>query len=265
MTICIGVVCQNRKRAIFASDRMLTSPGLSVEFEHNEPKYENLSPTCVGLSAGEAMPVTELFDEVRKIVSSKASPTIKEIADLVSESLRMCKMKIVEEKYFKPRSLTIQTYLQGQRHLNENVVLRLERAIEGERFGMINMVVGVDKYGAHIYEVADPGHSECYQRLGFHAIGSGLPHAVSTFISHDFTPSMDLKKAVYVTYEAKKNAENAPGVGVATDIGIITEAKIKILSADELNILDKIYIEKRRIFSESTSSIEAMIKELPFG
>lgn len=54
MTICIGVVCQNRKRAIFASDRMLTSPGLSVEFEHNEPKFEKLSLTCVGLSAGEA-------------------------------------------------------------------------------------------------------------------------------------------------------------------------------------------------------------------
>jgi hypothetical protein len=49
MTICIGVVCQNRKRAIFADDRMLTSPGLSVEFEHNEPRalicYEK-NPPC---------------------------------------------------------------------------------------------------------------------------------------------------------------------------------------------------------------------------
>jgi hypothetical protein len=265
MTICIGVVCQNRKRAIFASDRMLTSSGLSVEFEHNEPKYETLSSTCVGLSAGEAMPVTELFDEVRKTVASKASPTIKEIADLVSESLRKCKMKLIEEKYFKPRGLTIASYLQAQRHLNENVVLRLERAIEGERLRMINIVVGVDNYGAHIYEVTDPGHSECYQRLGFHAIGSDLPHAISTFISHDFTPSMDLRKALFVTYEAKKNAENAPGVGTATDIGFITEAEIKILSENELNTLDKIYTEKKRVFSESTSSIENMINELPFG
>ena len=263
MTICIGVVCENRKKAIFAGDRMLTSPVLSVEFEHNEPKYEFLSQTCVGLSAGEAMPVTELFDEVRKRVATKASPAIREIADLVSESLRKCKMKLIEEKYFKPRGLTIETYLQAQRHLNENVVLRLERAIEGERFGMINIVVGVDNGGAHIYEVTDPGHSECYQRLGFHAIGSGLPHAISTFISHDFTPSMDLKKAVYVTFEAKKNAENAPGVGIATDIGIINEEKIKILSEDELNILEEIYREKKRVFSESASSIEKMIKELP--
>ena len=38
MTICIGVICENRRKAIFASDRMLTSPGLSIEFEHDEPK-----------------------------------------------------------------------------------------------------------------------------------------------------------------------------------------------------------------------------------
>jgi hypothetical protein len=265
MTICIGLVCQNREQAIFVSDRMLTSPGLSVEFEHNEPKFEKLSSTCIGLSAGEAMPVTELFDEVRQRVASKASPTIKEIADSVAESLRKCKMKLVEEKYFLPRGLTIETYLQAQRHLNENVVLRLERAIEVERFGMISLVVGFDNAGAHIYEVSDPGHSECYQRLGFHAIGSGLPHAISTFISHDFTPNMDLNKALYVSYEAKKNAENAPGVGDATDMGIISEDGIRILSEDELNTLAKIFDEKKRVFSESTSSIEEMINKLPFG
>jgi len=44
MTICIGVICENRKKAIFASDRMLTSPGLSIEFEHDEPKYELITP-----------------------------------------------------------------------------------------------------------------------------------------------------------------------------------------------------------------------------
>jgi hypothetical protein len=265
MTICIGAVCEKRKYAIFAGDRMLTSPELSVEFEHNEPKFEGLSQTCVGLSAGEAMPVTELFDYVRKKVATKASPSIREIADLVSESLLNCKMRQVEERYFRPRGLTIGTYLEAQRHLNENVVLRLERAIESERFGMTALVVGVDNNGAHIYEVSDPGHCECYERLGFHSIGSGLPHAISTLISHNFTSAMDLRKAVYVTYEAKKNAENAPGVGKATDMGIISGERIRILGANELNILDKIYGERQKIFSESASNVEKMIKELPFG
>jgi len=211
------------------------------------------------------MPVTELFAEVRTRVASKASPTISEVADIVAEMLRQCKMKITEEKYFRPRGLTIETYLQAQRHLNENVVLRLERAIETERIGMVNLVVGVDNNGANIYEVSDPGHSECYQRLGFHAIGSGLPHAISTFISHDFTPSMSLNKALYVTYEAKKNAENAPGVGESTDMGIISEDEIKILNKKELDTLAKIYVEKKRVFVESSSSIEKMINDMSFG
>ena len=34
MTICIGTICDNGKKAIVVTDRMVTSSGLSVEFEH---------------------------------------------------------------------------------------------------------------------------------------------------------------------------------------------------------------------------------------
>jgi len=206
---------------------------------------------------------TELFDEVRAKIMTIASPTIKQIADVVCDSFRSCKMKRIEEKYFKPRGLTLEEYLQVQRHLNENVVLRLERAIESSTFSMVCLLVGVDGSGAQIFEISDPGHSECYWRIGFHALGSGLPHAISTFISHNFTPSMNVKKALYITYEAKKNAEKAPGVGTKTDIGIIDENGIKILNSEEINILENIYQKRMEIVSQSIPIIEEMINELP--
>jgi 20S proteasome alpha/beta subunit len=91
-----------------------------------------------------------------------------------------------------------------------------------------------------------------------------LPHAISTFISHNFTPNIDLKKATYICYEAKKNAEKAPEVGSSTDIGIVDEKEIKILSNDDIDKLSKIYHERMRVISQSVPNIEKMIAELPF-
>lgn len=265
MTICIGTLCEKRKNAIFASDRMLTNPTLSIEFEHDEPKWQKLSKTSVALTAGEALPPTELCREVTSEVEKKALPKTNEIIEIVCEKYRECKMKRVEEKYFKPRNLTIEQYLQVQRHLNENVVLRLERAIESEEINMSIIVIGVDDLGAHIFDVRDPGHAECFDRVGFHAIGSGLPHAISTFIAFNYTPNIDLKKATYITYEAKKHAERAPGVGkTATDMGIIFENEIRVITEEEIKKLEEVYQEKIGLEGKSIADIEGMISNLPF-
>lgn len=267
MTICIGVLCENRRYAVVASDRMLTNPILSVEFEHDEPKYEILSNTCVALTAGEALPPTELCREVILRVSRLTSPRINKISDTLCEEFRKYKKKRIEEKYFKPRGFnTIEEYLRLQRGLNDNVVLRLERAIESEKLGISFLVVGVDNEGAHIYEVSDPGHAECFDRVGFHAIGSGLPHAIAIFISYNFTPNISLRNALYVTYEAKKHAERAPGVGkVATDIAIITDKGIEFIKEDTLDSLEKIYRRKTSLEIRNIKKIEKMIENIDLG
>lgn len=264
MTICIGTLCEDRKCAVVASDRMLTNPALSVEFEHDEPKYEILSTRCVALTAGEALPPTELCREVISKVSELTSPKINKIANTVCEEFRKYKKKRVEEKYFKPRGLdNIEQYLQVQRHLNDNVVLRLERAIESEELSISFLIVGGDDEGSHIYEVSDPGHAECFDRVGFHAIGSGLPHAIATFISWNFTPRIDLNHATYITYEAKKHAEKAPGVGkIATDIALITNEGINFIKEEELKSLEKIYKKRISATNASIRKIEEMIEKL---
>lgn len=266
MTICIGTLCAKRKIAIFASDRMLTNPVLSVEFEHDEPKYQGLSKTCVALTAGEALAPTELCEEVTSEVKKKASPKIYDITKIMCDKYRECKMRRVEEIYFRPRDLSIEEYMRVQKHLNENVVLRLERAIESEEMRMSVIVVGVDNTGAHLFLVTDPGQSTCLDRIGFHAIGSGLPHAISTFIAFNYTPNIDLKTATYITYEAKKSAEKAPGVGkTATDMGIISSKEIRVIKPEEINKLEEIYQEKTRLERASIAEIDEMISSLPLG
>jgi len=261
MTICIGTICEKSKYAIFACDRMLTEDGLSIEFEHDEPKYDVLSPNCVGLSAGEVTPTAELFERSRDRIAAKAHPNMESIADEVARSFSDIKKKRFEEKYLRPRNLTMDEYMQVQRNLNENVILRLERALETEKFNLSILLVGIDKH-AHLIEVSDPGHCECFDKIGFNAIGSGLPHAISTFISYNFSPKMDLNRALYITYEAKRNAERAPGVGHITDIGVIGEQGLKILSEEIINQLDNIYQRKTKLFKEQLESINEDLGKL---
>lgn len=244
---------------------MLTNPILSVEFEHDDPKYYRLSKNCVAMTAGEALIPTELCENVASEVEAKASPTISDIVQVFCRRYRECKTKQLEEKYFLPRGFTMRNYIELQAHLNENVVLRLERAIESEEMNMTAIIVGVDNNGANLFQIRDPGHADCFKRLGFHAIGSGLPHAISTFISFSFTPNTDLKKATYITYEAKKNAEKAPGVGkTATDIGIISCNEIRVIKPEEIKILEEIYQKKMELGKKGIADVESMISGLPF-
>ena len=262
MTICIGVICEERKKAIVALDRMLTSRALSVQFEHDETKFDQLSDTSLALTAGEALTPTKLFRDVR----SKVKPTssLSDICDIVKEVFLEYKLQRVEEKYFKPRKLSISKFYAIQKQLNPDVVRRLEMLLEREVFNVEILLVGVDRSGAHIYQISDPGTSECFDSLSFHAIGSGLPHAMSTLISYNYTPCIELKKASYIIYEAKKNAERAPGVGKTTDMAIINEKEIKFLSDDEIGELDKIYKEKGNLGQPILKTLEKMIHALPF-
>lgn len=265
MTICIAVSCNSSTCVIFASDRMMTSSPLSIQFEHDDPKFESLGTHCVALTSGEVTPPTQLFREARAEIQQKAHPSMTDICDALCRSFLAYRIRSVEEKYFKPRKLTIDQFLQIQSRLNDNVILRLDRAIETESLKFTIMVAGVDGSGAHVYQISDPGHAECFDRIGFNAIGSGLPHAISNFISHNYNSRMDLRKALYIVYEAKRDAERAPGVGRSTDMGYVSKDGIKLLSVDDLAKLEALYREKQKVEDEGLKKLSEMINELELG
>lgn len=262
MTICIGAICEKRAKAVCASDRMITSRQLLIEFEHNEPKFEILTKKCLALTAGEALPPTEIFRKARTEIQD--SPRIAEIAVAIEKNFASARMKRVEDLHFKPRGLTLQNFIQAQRVMNPNVVLRLDRTVETTKMNLQVLIVGVDMDGGHLFQVVDPGHAECFDRLGFHAVGSGLPHAVSTLITYNYTPQVSLKEATYIIYEAKRNAEKAPGVGKAIDMAILDDQGIRIIKPNEIDLLEKIYQARLFTLKAQKEKMEEMISGLPF-
>lgn len=263
MTICIGALCENRTKGIVASDRMVTESRLSIKFEHDEKKFESLSDTCVALTAGEALSPTELFRTVKSEIED--SSKLSDIAEKVAEAFRNLKMKRVENAVLKPRGLTFNSFKKSQKTLLPEVVIRLDNTIAGAKMNLFILLVGTDVDGAHIFMVADPGQTLCFDRLGFHAIGSGLPHAVSTFITYNYTAAFSLKKAAYTVYEAKRNAEKAPGVGKALDMAVVDNNGVRYINDEEMEILDKAYKERKTLAKSESERIEKIISTLPWG
>lgn len=260
MTICIAALCANRTKGIISSDRMITERMLSVKFEHGEKKYEKLSEKCVALSAGEALLPTEIF---RSAISNiQGISKINEIANRVAEAFRNLKKKRIENLVLKQRGLTIEDFLKKQRSLVPEIAIRIDQQISTFKIGLSILLVGVDETGAHIFGIIDPGHSVCFDRLGFHAIGSGLPHALSTFISYSYNSSVDLKKAAYVVYEAKRNAEKAPGVGKELDMAIVDSEGVRDISEEELKVLDKAYKQRTSIAVSQNKKMNEIISAL---
>lgn len=263
LTICIGSICDSSKKAIVASDRMITAGDLTVAFEHDVPKITQLTGNSLALTSGPALIHTDLFREVKKTIHAGATPPINEIVDKVKNEYLKIRNRQVEERFFRVRGFNIEWFIHNQRALVPEIALRLDQQLERYAFELTILIAGVDDSGAHLYLIYPPCSSECFEALGYCSIGTGERHADSTFITYRYTPSVPLKEALYITYEAKRKAEVAVGVGKSTDMAIISERGIQFLKPEILDMLKKIYekkLEAQRLMSEE---INNMIKGLP--
>lgn len=264
MTICVAATCENGQVAVVATDLMVSASFLSLEFEHPNSKIDQLSNTCVGLAAGDALASIELFRSCIGNVGQLKSPSIEMIADQVKDQFILLRQKSAEDNILKCRGLTIsQFYHEGLlNRLPPELAINLDHQIQNARFPIDIIITGVDDSGAHIYGIRDPGVISCYDRLGYQAIGSGMSHALLTLISGNQYDQRGINETVYLVYEAKKTAELAQGVGDATVMGIVTAKGMKLLTKDEKMQLDEIYEKKK---TPRLEAVQDAISKLPYG
>lgn len=83
------------------------------------------------------------------------------------------------------------------------------------------IVVGADDRNAHIYLVDNYIKVNCYDDVGFVAIGIGAWHARSQLMQARYSNMWKFNHAVGIAYAAKKQSEIAPGVGAETDLFVV--------------------------------------------
>ena len=266
MTVCSGVICEKGKRVIVVSDRMWTQKYLSVEFEHEEPKIQNINDFCVVATAGNVVAPTELIENAKTEIKKKNIQNIGEIAEIIKKYYAKERNKRIEDEYFVPRGLTIKDFYKSgvQSTIYPNIVTRLDQIIETyDQFQLEILVAGIDDTGGHLYVVFSPGRLESFDRIGYISIGTGSPHVESTFILNGFKREWNLEKSLYVTYEGKKLAQKAPGVGVASDLVVIDEnSGITEIKKDTLKQLDSIFLDKTKSKGLEDDEIQRKINDL---
>ena len=263
MTQIIAAICDGRKKVIALSDRMLTTRDLSLAFEHEEPKIEKITEHCVALTAGSALRHYPIFRAVRIKYANIARPvSIMEIAKAVKEEYQKARLEAVEDAILRPRGLTLESFYQMQRTLHDAVIMNLNREMERYNFDLHIVIAGVDDEGGHIYYITNPGIMEPFDALGFCCIGTGDRYADAVFAYRRYSPSIDLKRALFIAYEAKKESEMAGGIGPTTDIVIIDDKGVHKVPQQIIEQLDNIYREIKRKASYEQEVIKK-IESLP--
>jgi hypothetical protein len=263
MTICIAANCQVAQASVVASDRMLSAPFLTLEFDHPDAKIDEISRSCVALSAGDALAAHEVLSDGPGPVGQLHDPAISDFVKQIRERFVDARKRLANEQILELRGLSFEQFYQhgAINRLPPDLAMTLDDAIQRMRLGVAVIVAGVDRDGPHIYGIEDPGTYSCYDRLSYHAIGSGHLHAMLALVAQNQHLSMGLNQTVFNVYCAKRAAEAAPGVGQSTEMRIVTRRGTRNLTQAELNQLAPLH-EKR--VKPKLTEVEQAISELPF-
>jgi 20S proteasome alpha/beta subunit len=243
MTVCVATICEKGKFAMIASDRMFTSGiPLFLELEHNIPKITKLTNYCAAAISGDVDVSTELF-ELAKTKIDFENATVSEVGKRIYDAFFELRLKKMEEDILRPRGIRdFEEYYERQQQLASDVVWKIEEKIDEFVLDLQVLVAGVEENGAHVYCIEDPCRFTAYDARGYHAIGIGASHALTSLKVQGYDKDSNLSKALMRTYEAKKIAERAPGVGKETNLMILPGGNMA--KAEHIKVFDELYQQK---------------------
>jgi hypothetical protein len=266
LTVCVASLC-DWNIVLGASDRMLTAG--DVEFEPITAKIYNVTNSSVVMIAGESSLQVEILQSLYKFAAQyindhpKDWMTISDFASQYFGTYQRIKSQRAEKRILSPLGLTMDTFISRQKDMSPTIVKDLTSEILNFTMPDIEAIVtGVDRDGAHIYLVNN-NEVTCRDAIGFAAIGAGYWHANSQFMFAGHMRQKPLPETLLLTYAAKKRAEVAPGVGVATDMFTMGPATgtYSSIGHDVINEVDKIYRRTRRRTVKSVQTANSEVNK----
>ncbi len=154
MTVCIAAVCDSGKAIVVAADRMFTNPGLSLEFETEEKKTEELGATCVALSSGNSVFATEVLDQARRELSGNRTPEFAKLFDVLKKAYISVRAEKAEAQVITPplgadyirnsaKGVSLPAYLERQGSMYQQLAMMQSQFSLNVEF----IVAGIDGRG----------------------------------------------------------------------------------------------------------------------
>jgi len=238
--VCLAAICvgdDGNPRIVVAADRMVTYPGF-IEFEHTVRKITPTTPHSVTMVAGDALVGSRLARETAGAIYG-SNPPIAQVAQQLAINYESVRNQWAETQILTPRGLNFQSYFQGHASLNGHIVQMIDQSLSQYDVQIELLLAGVDGSGAHLYTVHNPGRmTRQHDTIGFGAVGSGWIHAMQSMIGFRHSPDATFEETMYRVFASKRRAEVTPGVGVETDMVVISPAGVQFLTEDQLGALD---------------------------
>ena len=263
VTVCIAASCAGGNAVVVASDRMLSAPFLTVEFDHEDAKIDQIGANCVALSSGDALCVQDILIGGLGAAHQLQNPPILTLAEQIKIEFCNVRRKRVNDYILGPRGIDFESFYKGGLigHLPHDLAMLIDSQVQKYQLGTTILVAGVDVSGSHVYCIDDPGAMACFDRVGYHAIGIGHRHAVLKLVSLGQHQSKSVNETVFSVYCAKRVAELAPGVGQSTTMQVVTRQGTQPVTQDILDALVPAYEEHA---NPGNGAVERAINALPF-
>lgn len=246
MTICIASVCEHNGREVFviATDHMIDA-GIG-QFEHDIKKHKKIGKgKTIAMLAGKALLFNELIGGV------KDNMPFSKVRETIFDNFVKIKKNAIHRELLSKFGIEegeVKELFKGQ--IQNNFVGKLLEQIAKFELGTNILLVGFENGKAQIAEIEENGIGD-FGDIHFHAIGSGQIQAINTLLFQRQSKCNPLQTTIYNVYKAKKNAEVSSGVGVNTDMLVLTEDGCNELTKEDITKLAQIYEEELNLGKNS--------------
>lgn len=218
MTICMAALCDNSDSVVLMADRMLTvTYPMEYQLESSERKIHILGENALAMFAGDLVTGMQILDDATSTITQNRLSLLPQQVDVIRGAFVRARLQMVEYQCLTPRGLTLDEYFNRQHMLNPGLVQNIDQTFMQAGTGVSFIIAGWNGKNYSIFGLVDPGAVYCLDAIGFHAIGSGSPHAIHVLLGANYNKNMPNDQAKELLAKARKASEVAPGVGVETD------------------------------------------------
>jgi len=229
MTVGIGAISDSGQTLVLATDQQVTIGDFTADLP-GMIKGSFLHNTWTVLFAGDMSYVSPLLERIADGLEQMPLPTAEQMTQVLTSAFHAERRRVIEDKVLSSYGLTIEKFLAaGVKTFGEVGFSQIQAAIEKVRLDCELLVCGFDgRKVPHILYLEDPGLVRDHTRVGFWAIGSGGPAAISSLFFNKYSIGSSTIRAIYRVGEAKFMAEAALGVGENTLMAILHDTGQRI-------------------------------------
>lgn len=234
MTICIAAI-HNDGGIVGVADKMISTNEMAFEPKGTSKKIFCLAGGIFALNAGHVAIQAEIMESlqseynIEKAAGRTEIYTVIEMVNRYVAKYNAIRRSRARASVFAPWNLDEDSFLARQKEFSDffvrdimDQIARFQLADVATIFAGIDISTG--NVEPHIYCVKcsyGQVSIECFDSVGYAAIGSGAFHVESYFMFSKFTRHFSMPKTLALCYFAKRRSEIAPSVGKETDMFLI--------------------------------------------